>query len=358
MLEGRLQTRGKEIRSLAFSWDGKQFLSGEEGGTLTLWDARTLKKVRVFRAAEEHVRLARFSPDGTTLAVESLWAGLTLYTVEGNEVRPSTAEVERCQAANVGLLYNPYGALSAVQVFDTRTGKELSRPLRDADAVMAMSYSSDGRSLLTLQWNRVVTCFQGGTRRSTFAVCNHPGDDLERADFSPDGRMLITLIKERDKRAYPSDEVESPAPIIPGKRKLRVWETLTGKVRAEILAPSETICSVFASPDGGHVALVDGYHRIFIWDLATREAHLLRTPFTGQADKEHFIEAVAFAPGSKRIAVSLPDRTVRLFDWPSGKSTAVLRSQAGLIEVLAFSPDGKILLDGGKGGTVRVWRLP
>jgi serine/threonine-protein kinase len=67
------------------------------------------------------------------------------------------------------------------------------------------------------------------------------------------------------------------------------------------------------------------------------------------------VEAVAFAPDSRRLVSSGSDDTVRLWDSESGKELRRFVGHKGPVQALAFSADGKRVVTGGKDGTVRLW---
>jgi WD40 repeat protein len=62
-------------------------------------------------------------------------------------------------------------------------------------------------------------------------------------------------------------------------------------------------------------------------------------------------------PGSKVLATGSQDKTVILWDLPSGKEMANL-SHPGMVSGLSFSADGKILAVGQLDRTVTLWSLP
>ena len=52
------------VTSIAFSPDGKTFVSGSADNTLKLWDVSTGKEIRTFRGHSGDVTSVAFSPDG------------------------------------------------------------------------------------------------------------------------------------------------------------------------------------------------------------------------------------------------------------------------------------------------------
>src|SRR5439155_20172219 len=66
---------------------------------------------------------------------------------------------------------------------------------------------------------------------------------------------------------------------------------------------------------------------------------------------------VSITPDGKRLASAGHDRTVSVWDLPSGKERFRLSGHGGDVTCLSFAPDGKTLASGAADGTVRVWAL-
>src|SRR5436190_1069095 len=77
---------GGPVLALAFSPDGKTLASGSDDGTVHLWDAATLRKVRHFRAAGSVQGLA-FLRHGNLAVGAANDEGVTLWTTKGKKLR-------------------------------------------------------------------------------------------------------------------------------------------------------------------------------------------------------------------------------------------------------------------------------
>jgi WD40 repeat protein len=80
--------------------------------------------------------------------------------------------------------------------------------------------------------------------------------------------------------------------------------------------------------------------------------------YTGHTEA---VYAVAVSPDGKQLLTGSFDRTVKLFDFASGKELKTFGGEKGhqnLVLTVAFAPDGQTFASGGSDNTVKIWDVP
>jgi len=70
------------------------------------------------------------------------------------------------------------------------------------------------------------------------------------------------------------------------------------------------------------------------------------------------ITSIAFSLDGKALASGSRNKTITLWDVPSGKKTATLKGHTDIVSSVAFSPDGKTLASGSQDKTIKLWDMP
>jgi WD40 repeat protein len=70
------------------------------------------------------------------------------------------------------------------------------------------------------------------------------------------------------------------------------------------------------------------------------------------------VNIVAFSPDGKMLASGSVDSSVKLWNLAMGHEVATLRGHRDGIFALAFTPDGDTFISGSRDKTLRFWRAP
>ena len=129
---------------------------------------------------------------------------------------------------------------------------------------------------------------------------------------------------------------------------VRLWDAATGRpIPLQLDGPSDKVAAAALSPDGTRLAASIGDHTILLWDLATGGLVTLEGP------ADHVAYGVRFSPDGKRLVSlhragetsSRPAFSMRVWDASSGKPIMTVDPvRATTLTQASFSPDGRRLV--------------
>ena len=114
----------------------------------------------------------------------------------------------------------------------------------------------------------------------------------------------------------------------------------------------DVVVALSFSPDGRILASGSADKTIKLWEMPSGK--LINTL------KEHTntVEALSFSPDGRILASGSADQTIKLWEMPSGKLINTLRGHTDVIMSISFSPDGRILASGSWDKTIKLWEMP
>ncbi len=311
--------------AVTFSAGGERLAIGTLAGEVQLWDLRSGALVRRFRGPTRRVHAVVFSPDGALL-------------VAGMGDQPETGP-----QAYLTFVRLP----GEVLIWEVATGRRRLRLEGHTGDVNDVEFSPDGRRLVSAGQDMAVVFWDASTGRLLHRREEHDREVTSLA-FSPDGRVLAS--GGRDGRL-----------MVRGGEDGRLRHTLTmpphGSVEQLSFVRGQTLVAFRGSAVrfGGEPPV--GVH---LFDAATwQERHAF----------PHLPARAVSQDGA--LLAAAEDSSISIWDAATGPLRQSLPdADRDVVNTLAFSPDGRLLITGGSvnrvgssngarayAGQLRVWDL-
>jgi WD40 repeat protein len=325
------------------SRDGRTVFVGEaqpDAARVMAFDAETGQERFPLRGHAGAVRSVAFSPDGRTLATGSADRTVRLWDLAGwqsGEPSPPACNLEGHTKEVWSIAFSPDGKLLAsggtdglLVLWDPASGQRVNDLTGHSPAWSSVTFSPDGRTVAAGGKDGTVNRWDAATGQPKEPWRWHVGE-VRPVAYSPDGRLLASGGKDGT---------------------LQLLDAVTGR-RRHVFRGSTLFTHLAFSPDGRTLAAVDAspIATLRIWDLAMEKERTL----TGHTSR---ILALAFHPGSSKVATASEDDTVRLWDATSpGQEERIIDVRGiGKPYSLAFSPEGRFLAVGLDNGLIAILR--
>jgi WD40 repeat protein len=345
-------------KTLRFAWN----LSGKKGRCPSCGRRFTIPAldpvegaVSTLRGHNGAIRAVAVSPDRRLVATAA-------------EVSPSAASKSE---------------LAETLLWDTESGLALISLHWHRDSVLALAFSPDGRLLATAGKDRTISIWNierglwdaviGAHER---ALYEHEAP-LSAIAFSPDGTHLVSAATDQTLRFWNTKDWSlvrtidvgrhgegqiafSPcgrylASVWSSRGPATLWKMASGERHLDFRLPTEEQSEdrgVGFSADGAQL-IVLSQHEVRLWDISTCQ---VLASFEAPGS-----EALAVSPRAKVIATGgLEPETnanVTLWDPASLIRTREFDGHTQPVSTVAFSPDGKLLISGGRDGVANVWQV-
>ena len=363
----RLAGHASPARTLAWSADGSTLASGDDSGSLRLWQGSHGASIHAVPTGSRPVRAACFAGDGASIVVvtgDGRWqrwnAGTGTAMGAAVQVgKPVTVATPETHGDRVALALDD----GAVEIWSATTMTRMSATRAGSPAV-ALAFG-DG--------SLVAATAQGVERLDTTGAAASPLGAVARActalTLIDAGRAVLvaasdgTLAEADLSESRPIETVRTTleridsmclvpgaAPLVAlagGTGGIEILDTLLGTRIAALATDGPAPSTVAASPDRRWIAAAGKDGRVQLWNALTGE-RAATLQHEGRA-----VLALAFSPDSGTLAAGNAIGELLRWQLPSGAPLAPIGSGAAITS-LAYRPDGSAIALGGTDGFVRL----
>ncbi len=289
---GRVLSRIKNSRvggELVVSADGKFAVTDSPGNTVTVWNLGTGSEYQRLVGHSDQITGIVISRDGRRVITSSIDKSVRLWDVEsGRQLRKFDGDDPiACSPDGRYGLYQTIGAVE-LTLFDLSNGETV-----------------------------------GKSASTGSGVFDRETDPVEQVGYSPDGKLLLTLIDTRG---------------------LRAWDVQTGRESGS----TQTL----PRRPGFTASTADRRYEVVYNDLIDVATGKVLTKFDSNHD---VVRSVAISADGRLVLTGSIDSTVELWDAKTGKRLHQLEGHVGVVNFVEFSPDGRTVVTAGQDCTTRIW---
>lgn len=375
------------IHALAMAADNRMLASGGDDGTIKLWDVSkdgepAAIKAHEGKAHDGAVRALTFALHGALASggddgVVKVWTpgkGTMSVNLQGHR-----GPIWALAFTSGSRTLVSGGVDRNVYIWDPIRGQSRGVLRGHAQRISALAIHPSGDHLLSasydatvLRWNAVraaaptaqAITLQGNPKGVWFVQYSPAGDRLVSGG---QGGGVTLWSRSLTPAEFPFrarggaywDAAFSPDRqtfAVGSQRELVIFDAVTGQVKRRIVF-GQSVCTVAYSPNSKYIAAgtgnwqnPDAVPECRLFDAATGEE---LAKLTGH---EQRILRIRFSPDGKLLASSSRDKTIRLWEVPSGNPKGVLTQPKSPVKGMVFLPDGA-LVSAGYDSVIRFWNV-
>ena len=368
------------VRSIAFSPNGKLIASGSEDKKIKLWDVDAGMELRSMGGNGGTITSLVFADDRTLVSGDD-YGNVKLWNIaRGEEI--ITLERAGChsrQSCLTGLALSDdrktlavAGKGEVITFWDIPSRREVNRLTAQQLSVKSLAFASSAGLLATAVQDGTILIWNiADSSRKTLYKSND-GAEVSSVAFSPDGKYLVGGSQDNFVRVWSVENNElmnawaaheggvncviynqDGGSIISGgnDNNIKIWKGYTGAQLLPALKHKLKIRAVASSPSGDLVTGGGNDSSVTLWNARNGNEIKKWEPHT------FFVKDIVFSPKGNILATA-HWKTVKLWNVATGRELRTFRKLDGWIFSLAFNDDGsKLASCSGENGTyeVNVW---
>lgn len=326
-------------------------------------------------APQNWVTALATSPDGTRLVSGSENKTVSIWDLTTTQLLRTLSQH---QGAIASVALSPDGQTLAssaadrtVKVWNAATG-ELQHSFEGfASDVIFVGFSADGKTLITVSQEKKSETEEQTV--NTIKIWDLGGNYEEKEAFSGTGETLSAV----------AWEARSQILVFGYERSNRVdlWHLGQGKQLASLPLQFPQVQALAVSPRSKNeeeenetetqvLAIGGGGDLVEVWQWEIQQPHdFLRAIGMGEsiqaqqrlhtlAAKTGIVNALAFSPDGQTLFAGTRDRAVKIWDVGTGDLIRILKGNAAWIEAIALSADGNLLIAGNNLGEIQLASKP
>ncbi|PKN67408.1 MAG: hypothetical protein CVU52_10455, partial [Deltaproteobacteria bacterium HGW-Deltaproteobacteria-10] len=374
--------------SMIFSPDGKYLVSISSGGDIIAWEVSSgarivqINRFELFNLVSP--AFLGFSSEGKVIVAGmneihyvDLFAKKTEKILKSSviDVSPDAKYVLSISANNKQL-----------ELSDLNTGKkvwDLPPPSKLGMTLFKASFSPDNKFVLLFGAGNILKLYDRTTGNELRSFKSEVKSPIGKVNFSKDGKYAVTMVLSTElpaiklwnlhKASFDRDfEITKQT-----ERLLRMYEEFEKTKDEEVFRKAEKISREidYYSYDSGTRFRDKKNKKYYNVHASSSTANytfdtliFYEAPEGGQWgealwDKKREINKIsphtekitAYTLNDKHVLTGSIDKTIKLFEFPSGRHIRTFTGHLGEISGLTFSPDGKYILSASNDGTNRLW---
>ncbi|KAF9907346.1 hypothetical protein EC991_010995 [Linnemannia zychae] len=367
-----------EVRSCAYSPDGRRFATGCQNGTVNIYDTNTWRRMVVLGdCLAMTVNGLAFSTDSQHLAAACGDGNIRVWSWTiprlDHVLRAHNRRVNCVDYSSDGHHIASGSDDGSVILWDCRTGKASQFFNGHTGSVNGVAFSPDGTILVTVSADCTVRIWTVDSGEAI--IVGKHADQVTSVAFSPLGHQVVTgsydktvrvwnldlgvpglILKEHTGQVWSVAYSHDGYQIASGGQdcSIRLWNArVGGKATVTLDGHIAGVCCVRYSPSQGQIASAGSDCHVRLWNPSDSSV----TPCSPD------VESLAYSPDGVTILCSSSNGTLSLWDAQTGTAAtggatslgAKICGHEGEVRGAVFSPDGFRIVSCGVDRAVRIW---